>query len=175
MKKMIICGFYIAIIILSILYFKIPLGISFAHPGNALIVLSPLLMGTRYGMVASFMGALLFDLLAGYLTSAPRILFENAVVVLVVGFLYQYFIKGKETFLKIAFLGIVGATLKVCLTFLSNGVEALVLLGDFRVGVAKAISKLPATLSAATVTIVLVPILFFSLKKVFLKYFHEDK
>lgn len=158
-------GLFAACITFSILYIRIPMPINFVHPGNALVVLSALLLGAKRGTVASVIGLMTADILLGYVSGIPFILAENILVIAVVlGFKRLW--QGKDTLAHVIGYGVMGALTKVVAVPLRHILMQLAVGTTLEAAVGVALGKMPATLITAVVTASLVVILYRPLKRI---------
>ncbi|MFC2704233.1 MAG: ECF transporter S component, partial [Abiotrophia defectiva] len=82
-------GLFAALIYFAITYLKIQMpGTTMVHAGNALVVLSVLLLGFKRGFIASFLGLFIFDVLNGFAASVAFTLLEAALVLVTVNAVY---------------------------------------------------------------------------------------
>lgn len=166
-------GIYAAIIVLAIHFIRIPmpsiLSATFVHPGNALVILSVLLFGFRNGFLASMTGLFIFDTLAGYITSVPFTLLENAIVLLIVYSLAKYGFKGRLALPQLITIGIVGGTSKVILIFFKYIFRQLIIGSTLGAAVSVSAASMGASITTAVVTAILVPVLYAPLKRLFAK------
>lgn len=70
-KKSIFTALMIAIIFISANLIKIPTLGGFVHLGDCMVLLSAVLLGKKYGALASGIGMALVDLYSGYIVWAP--------------------------------------------------------------------------------------------------------
>lgn len=85
--KIILTGLMMAMIVVAtmMLVIPIPFGSGYIHLGDAMIFLSVLILGWRYGAVAAGAGSALADLFLGYSVWAPWTLVIKGVMVIVMG------------------------------------------------------------------------------------------
>ena len=167
-------GIYAALIIIAITFIHIPMpsaiANTFVHPGNALVILSALLMGFKRGAIASAIGLYLYDAMNGYLHVAHFTVLENLIVLMVLSFIYHYIFKKDDSVGHIVTMGIIGAVTKVVLIFFKYIINQLLIGANFSAAIAIAISAMPASVFTAIVTAVLVPLLYFPMKQIFQRY-----
>lgn len=168
--KMIEISMYAALIVVSIYFVRIPMPTAFVHPGNALVILALLLMGFKRGLMAAMLGLFIFDATAGYITSVPFTLLENFLVLLVIEGIYRIAFHREDYFISIVSLGIMGALTKIIAIFIKHTVTQLLLGSTTATALTLALSKMPASFITGAVTAVLVPLLYFPMKKVFEKF-----
>lgn len=168
--QMIEVSMYAALIVVAIYFVRIPMPTAFVHPGNALVILALLLMGFRRGVMAAMLGLFIFDATAGYITSVPFTLLENFLVLLVIEGIYRAAFKREDYFLSIVSLGILGAVTKIVAIFIKHTLTQLVLGSTLATALTLALSKMPASFITGVVTAVLVPMLYYPMKKVFERF-----
>ncbi|MGX7107810.1 ECF transporter S component [Hutsoniella sourekii] len=167
-------GIYAALIALAIQFIRIPLpsalSNSFVHPGNALIVLSGLLMGPKRGIIASSAGTAIFDLLNGYAAEIPGIIIENAIIILLVELFYRTIFKRQDTKPALISTGIFAGLCKLAIVFIKFFIGQIILGSQVQVAFYAALSGLPASFFSAIFTAVLTPILYYPMKQIFQRY-----
>ncbi|MDF2654203.1 MAG: transporter component [Bacillota bacterium] len=85
--KLILTGLMMALIVVATIVIPIPVpfGSGYIHFGDAMIFLSVLILGWRYGAVAAGVGSALADLLIGYAIWAPWTLCVKGIMGAVMG------------------------------------------------------------------------------------------
>ncbi|MGX7349787.1 ECF transporter S component [Dolosicoccus paucivorans] len=165
---------YAALVALSVLYIRIPIpspNNHFIHPGNALVALSILLMGFRRGSIAGIGGLVIFDIIAGYYTSIPKVIIESLVTLLVMQGVYQNVFRKRDTVPAIATLGVVAGVTKVAMIFLMQWLTAIIVSQmTVKAAAIYAFSGLTAGTINAVATSILVPVLYFLLKPIVERY-----
>ncbi|MEE1243821.1 ECF transporter S component [Frisingicoccus sp.] len=76
----------------------------YIHPGDAIVVLSGILLGPVYGAVAAGLGSALADLLAGYMIYVPITFFVKALIAVASYFVYHKLLSASK---NIIFKGII--------------------------------------------------------------------
>ena len=71
LKYLTISAFFAAMIIISILIFRIPVGVGIVHVGDAMIYLAACFLPKRYALVAVAIGGVTANLLGGFAIWAP--------------------------------------------------------------------------------------------------------
>lgn len=168
--KLVEVSMYAALIVVAIYFIRIPMPTAFVHPGNALVILALLLMGFKRGLTAAMMGLFIFDATAGYIASVPFTLLENFLVLLVIEGIYRLAFQRKDNFISIVSLGILGALTKIIAIFIKHTLTQLLLGSTTAAAFSLALSKMPASFLTGVVTAVLVPLLYFPMKKVFERF-----
>jgi len=72
-QKMVLTALLMGVIMVSILFIRIPIPFTqgYVHPGDAMIFLSVLILGYKYGAAAGALGGMLGDLIGGFAMWAP--------------------------------------------------------------------------------------------------------
>lgn len=145
---------------------KIPLPTgAFVHLGNAMFLLSVLLLGYTKGAMAGSIGFALFDLLNGYATEAPYFVLECFIVAAFSYGAIRLFKEKPLKFPQLIFVGVVTGFAKLLMTQLKNFVFLLISGADVPQAWLAASIKLPATLINVVTTILIVSILYFPIKQ----------
>lgn len=145
---------------------KIPLPTgAFVHLGNAVLLLAVLLLGYLKGSFAGGLGFFIFDLLNGYATEAPYFILESFIVGAAAYGALLIFKKKPTAIWQVVVIGVVTAIAKLLMTQIKNMVMLLIAGADFQAAFAGALTKLPATLINVTLTVVIVALVYFPLKK----------
>lgn len=148
---------------------KIPLPTgAFVHLGNAVLVLSVLLLGYTSGSLAGGIGFFLFDLLNGYATEAPYFLVEAFIVGGATYLAFNRFKKQPTRMWQIVVIGLSAGVAKIIMTQIKNTVIQL-WVGAPTVDLAFniALVKLPATFTNVGLTIFVIAIVYFPLSQAF--------
>ncbi|KRN28581.1 hypothetical protein IV38_GL000780 [Lactobacillus selangorensis] len=171
LRKVIFTGLWAAIIYIGIWLLRIPVpapvGNPFIHFGNALTVLAVLFLGTRDGMIAGAIGLGGFDVLNGYAATSWLTVLEVVVLASVVGGLFKLFHDQDRPTWHIIVIGIAAGLTKIVTSYLVSIVEALMAGTAMKVAVVAAFVSLPATVINSISTAIIVPILYYILKRVF--------
>ncbi|MDH6364208.1 putative membrane protein [Enterococcus sp. PF1-24] len=155
---------------------KIPLPTgAFVHLGNALVLLSVLLLGYRKGALAGGLGLAIFDMLNGYQLEAPYFILESFIVggaAYLVIKAYHHEINSIPQLLSVA---IAAGIAKIMMTFLKNFVVQFVI-GDSLIGaITYSFTKLLATGINVTLTAIIVTLVYFPLKKALQPFLRDLK
>jgi len=78
-------GISASLIFLATSFIKIPIAIGYIHAGDILIMVSCYFMKPKYAAIASGIGSMLADLLAGYVIYMPVTFVVKAVMALIAG------------------------------------------------------------------------------------------
>ncbi len=79
--KLVYCALFAALIFVGTQFLQIPLPFGYFNFGDCFIVLSALIIGGPYAIMASAAGAALADVLSGYTVYAPATLIIKAIMV----------------------------------------------------------------------------------------------
>lgn len=142
----------------------LPTG-AFVHLGNAVLLLAVLLLGYTKGALAGGLGFMIFDILNGYAIEAPYFLFESFVVGAFASIAFLLYKKKPTHVWQLIVIGSVAGVGKLLMTQIKNTVLLLFLGNDFRLAFMTAIVKLPASIINVLMTIVIVSLLYFPLKR----------
>lgn len=163
LKQLIYTALFATIIFLGTTFFKIPVPPALVHIGNALVVISFLALGTTYSMIAACVGFGIFDLVSGYMSSVHFTLIESILVILVLSVVYKA-MQYKDTLANIVTLGVVAGIVKITIIFIRRLITEYLLVGN-HTAFPLALAKMTNTFITAGVTAIIVPILYFALKK----------
>lgn len=85
--KIILTGLMMAMIVVAtiLIIIPVPFGNGYIHLGDAMIFLSVLILGWKYGAVAAGFGSALADILVGYAIWSPWTLFVKGIMAAVMG------------------------------------------------------------------------------------------
>ncbi len=85
--KIILTGLMMALIVVAtmLIIIPVPFGNGYIHLGDAMIFLSVLILGWRYGAIAAGFGSALADILVGYAIWSPWTLFVKGIMAAVMG------------------------------------------------------------------------------------------
>lgn len=162
-KKLVSTALFAALVFLATTFFKIEIAPrTMVHMGNAMVVVSFLVLGTHYGMLASALGLGLFDIVNGYLSSMHFIMFETILVVGVLGVVYKL-LKQKDTLINVTALGIIAGLVKIIAVFTRRYIEYSLTVGNNTV-LSLALARTTNTFITAAVTVIAVPIIYFAIK-----------
>ena len=90
-KSMVFAALFAALACVATMSLHIPTPGTggYIHPGDAVVVLSGILLGPVYGALAAGLGSALADLLAGYMVYVPITFIVKAVIAFVCYFVYH--------------------------------------------------------------------------------------
>lgn len=147
---------------------KIPLPTgAFVHLGNAVFLLSVLLIGYKKGALAGGLGFALFDLLNGYAMEAPYFILECFIVGGAAALMIRFFKNNINTVGKLIAVAIATGIAKIIMTQLKNTVVNLMAGATLPVAFGGALATLLATVINVAITIIVVTLIYFPLKKAF--------
>ncbi len=100
-RRLTMAGLMTAFVTVSTMVIRIPVPATngYIHPGDALVLLSGVLLGPLYGAFAAGIGSAFADLLSGYLVYAPATFLIKGVTALVAAVLYSY-LSGRRKAMK---------------------------------------------------------------------------
>lgn len=92
LKKLIMTALFTALACVATMSIRIPTpGTNgYIHPGDAVVILSGIILGPSWGLLAGGIGSALADLLGGYFVYVPITFVIKGLVALSAGLLYQY-------------------------------------------------------------------------------------
>ncbi len=82
-----------------------PGAAGYIHPGDALVVLSGVILGPAYGLLAAGIGSALADLLGGFIIYVPVTFLVKGLTAVAAGLLYQKIGRTKRSRCAAVFLG----------------------------------------------------------------------
>lgn len=154
---------------------KIPLPTgAFVHLGNAVLLLSVLLLGYFKGSLAGGLGFFIFDIMNGYATEAPYFILESFIVGAAAYGAFRLFKKNPTHIWQVIMIGIVTGIAKLIMTQIKNTVMNLIAGASFGPAFAGAFAKLPATVINVSLTLLIVALVYFPLKAAMRWTFHQE-
>ncbi len=91
-RRLVITGLFTALVTATTLFPHIPTPtMGYIHAGDAMVLLSGILLGPAFGSFAGGVGSALADLLTGYSTFAPGTLVIKALTAAMAGYLFKTF------------------------------------------------------------------------------------
>ncbi|MDO4745355.1 MAG: ECF transporter S component [Bacillota bacterium] len=89
--KLVLAALMMCIIIVSIMFIRIPIPFTqgYIHPADAMIFLSVLILGWKYGAAASAFGAMLGDILGGFAAWAPWTFCIKGIMAIMLGLIIE--------------------------------------------------------------------------------------
>lgn len=86
LATMVMTALITAIVLLSTLIFKIPIGVGYIHLGDAIVFLGVIILPRKHACFAGAIGAGLADIVGGFAAWAPWTFAIKLIVVLILGF-----------------------------------------------------------------------------------------
>ena len=132
--KIILTGLMMAMIVVAtmLLIIPVPFGNGYIHLGDAMIFLSVLILGWRYGAIAAGVGSMLSDILVGYAIWAPWTLFVKGIMGAVMGlFIMKAMNKEGRNVLGVPLYQMVGMILAGCEMVAGYYIAEGVIYGNF--------------------------------------------
>ena len=115
-RRTVFAALFAALTCVATMVIRIPTpGTSgYIHPGDAIVILSGILLGPAAGFFAAGIGSALSDLIGGYMLYVPVTFFVKGAVALISGFIFRKFVSsGKRKTLAIVLCGITDIILVV--------------------------------------------------------------
>lgn len=157
LKKLVIAALFAALACVATSAIRIPTpGTNgYIHPGDAIVILSGILLGPVYGFLAGGIGSAMADLLGGYFIYVPITFVIKGLIALIAGFIYQKAGKSKNSrYVCVVLGGITDIVLVAGGYFLCE---------SFMYGVAGAAASVPANLiqgiGGLVISLILYPLL----------------
>lgn len=132
--KIILTGLMMAMIVVAtmLLIIPVPFGNGYIHLGDAMIFLSVLILGWRYGAAAAGVGSMLADILVGYAIWAPWTLFVKGIMGAVMGlFIIKAMNKEGKSVLGVPVYQLIGMILAGCEMVAGYYIAEGVIYGNF--------------------------------------------
>lgn len=157
LKKIVMAALFAALACVATMSIRIPTpGTSgYIHPGDAIVILSGVVLGPAWGLLAAGIGSAMADLLGGYFIYVPITFAVKGLIALISGLIYQKMATDKK---------------KKYIAVLLGGVTDIILVAggyficeSFLYGVAASAASVPANLiqgvGGLVISIILYPIL----------------
>ena len=115
--NVVLTALMMCIIMVAIMFIKIPIPFTqgYVHPGDAMIFLSVLILGWKYGAVAAAFGGMLGDVIGGFAAWAPWTFCIKGIMALILGLIVEAALKKEDRsrggFLAMEIIGMVIAGL----------------------------------------------------------------
>ena len=109
LKKLVMAALFAALACVATMSIRIPTPGTggYIHPGDAIVILSGVVLGPGYGLLAAGIGSALSDLIGGYFVYVPITFVIKGLVALVSGLIYQKMShSGKNRYLAVILGGI---------------------------------------------------------------------
>lgn len=154
-KKLVMSALFAALVCVATMIIKIPIpgGMGYIHPGDAIVILSGMMLGPAYGFFAAGIGSALADLMSGYSFYAPATFVIKGLVALCGAYVYRKMIQ-KSKVMSILLCGLIDVLFVVAGYF---GYETL--LYGIPVAVVSVAANLIQGGSGIVLTFILYPIL----------------
>ncbi|KMT39785.1 ECF transporter S component [Melissococcus plutonius] len=145
---------------------KIPLPTGeFVHLGNIVVLLAILFIGYLKGALAGGIGFALFDLFNGYAATAPYFIVESFVVGDAASLVVLLFNNNLNHLWKVTLVACSAGIAKIMMTQIKNTIVLLLSGANLKSAFVGAAIMLPATIINAVITVIVVSIIYFPLKK----------
>ena len=107
LKKLLMTALFAALACVATMSIRIPTpGTNgYIHPGDAVVILSGIILGPVWGMLAGGIGSALADLIGGYFIYVPITLVIKGLIALIAGVVYQKIGKTSKTRYTAVILG----------------------------------------------------------------------
>lgn len=130
--KIILAGLMMAMIVVATMLIVIPSPGGYIHLGDAMIFLSVLILGWRYGAVAAGAGSALADILVGYAAWAPWTLVIKGIMAAVMGlFILKSMQKPGKSLLGVPVYQLIGMILAGCFMVAGYYIAQGIIYGNF--------------------------------------------
>lgn len=157
LKKLVMTALFAALACVATMSIRIPTpGTNgYIHPGDAVVILSGIILGPVYGLLAGGIGSAMADLLGGYFVYVPITFVIKGLIALIAGLIYQKAGKTKTSrYVGVVLGGIVDIILVAGGYFLCE---------SFMYGAAGAAASIPANIiqgiGGLVIFLILYPIL----------------
>lgn len=140
LKKLLMTALFAALACVATMSIRIPTpGTSgYIHPGDAVVILSGIILGPVWGMLAGGIGSALADLIGGYFIYVPITLVIKGLIALIAGVIYQKIGKSSKSRYTAVILGGITDIILVA--------GGYFLCESFMYGIAGAASSVPANI-----------------------------
>lgn len=142
------------------------LGTPFIHLGNSVLLLAVLLLGYKKGALAGGLGFAIFDFLNGFPLEAPYFFIESFIVGGAAAFTFYLLKKQSDSLWVIIVTALTAGLAKLIMTFIKNLIISLTMTSNLNASLVTASSSLPATVVNVISTMIIVTLLYPSLKKI---------
>ena len=159
-KRITITALFTAIIFVTTSFIKFPISLGYVHVGDVFILLGSFMLPLPFIVLASAIGSMLADLLAGYVIYMPITFLAKGLMALIASLLFYK----KTTILRYVIGALVSSLVMVCCYFVFEG---------FVYGWGMAIANLPMQFIQPAIAIVLGGIMIVSCNRI--SYFNNLK
>lgn len=164
-QSVVFVALFAALTFIATQFIHIPTPGAFVHMGNAVLLLAVLLIGYTRGALAGGFGFFIFDVMNGYASEAPYFVLESFIVGGAAYLTYKAFHKDLDKIWKVLAVGVVTGIAKLIMTQIKNTVMLLIMGSTFSAAFGGALIKLPATMINVTITLFVVALVYYPLKK----------
>lgn len=113
-KKMIFAALFTALTCVATMVIKLPTPtMGYIHPGDAVVLLSGLILGPVYGGLAAAIGSMFADLLSGYMVYAPATFIIKLLTAVIAANFVKVFPGKKHTITAVILSGTLGEAFMV--------------------------------------------------------------
>ena len=111
--QLVFSAIMMCLITIATMFIRVPIPFTqgYAHLGDAMIFLSVLILGWRYGAVVAGIGSMLSDILGGYAVWAPWTLVIKAVMAIIMGVFIAAALKKQRSQRFLLFVEVIGMVL----------------------------------------------------------------
>ncbi len=107
LKKIVMAALFAALACVATMSIRIPTPGTggYIHPGDAIVILSGVILGPVYGLLAAGIGSAMADLLGGYFIYVPITFAVKGIIAFIAGLIYQKFGKTSKSQYTAVILG----------------------------------------------------------------------
>lgn len=87
-KRLTVTALFTAVIFVATAFIKFPISLGYVHLGDAFIFLGSFILPPLYSVIASIIGSVLADLMAGYVIYAPVTLLAKGLMAVIASMLF---------------------------------------------------------------------------------------
>lgn len=158
----------VTFVVLQFLRFPtLPPPANFIHLGNVFLMLGALLMGPTKGTISASIAYTLFDLLHGYTESIPKVILTAIIKCIIVALLFKLLRKNIKQQWAIVISTIISFIFGILADYIYVIIETMLSGSTFSAAaIVRLQDEIPAVINAA-VSIIIVPILYPVIKKIF--------
>ena len=133
LKKIVMTALFAALSCVATMSIHIPTPGTggYIHPGDAVVILSGVILGPVYGLLAGGIGSAMADLIGGYFIYVPITFVIKGLVALAAGLIYQKLGHSSKTRFTAVILGGVADIVLVAAAYCSSGFSFYGLPGAF--------------------------------------------
>lgn len=115
-RKIVNAALFATLVFIATSVIKIPTpgANGYVHPGDALVILSGVVLGPIWGGLAAGIGSALADLLGGYVVFVPATFLIKALSAMAIGYVFKGVVHGKKGhYIGLGLAGIINAVIVV--------------------------------------------------------------